>query len=550
MTKAMTVPTIAARAVGAVLALAVGAVVADAASRPNIVWLTCEDMSPRLGCYGDATVATPNADRLASQGVRYERCFSVYGVCAPNRHTLITGAYPTTTGAMAMRTMTRTSMHHLISEPALRDLPTYEATPPSEVRCFPELLRGAGYYCTNDAKTDYQFQAPVTVWDACRRGAHWRDRPTSGTPFFAVFNCEITHESGTFGARSPSVVDPADVPLPPYYPDTPIVRRDVARHYDNIAAMDRWLGERLAEIDDAGLAGETWVFFFSDHGDGLPRHKRWVYDSGLHTPLIIRSPTEDGAGQSEGRLVSFIDLAPSVLSLAHVPIPEAMEGQAFLGAAAEPPRQYVYACRDRMDPATERIRAVRDARFKYVRNHRPDLPYLGDIPYRDRAGVMQEILRLKESGGLASESWQFAAQSKPLEELYDTESDPHELRNLAADPAYLPKLTELRDALAEWTRVHGDLGELSEPELLKRLWPPDGVQPTTAEPIVAASGGRVVISCETPGASIGYQREGDTSWAVYDAPFGVAGDRAKIRVIAHRIGYKPSEVVSASVTGR
>ncbi len=243
-------------------------------NRPNIVWLTCEDMSARLGCYGDFTVPTPNIDAIAKEGIRYTNCYGVYGVCAPNRHTLITGMYPTSTGAMAMRAWKRTSALAEIKDPAVLAIPTYEATPAPKVRCFTEYLRAAGYYCTNNSKTDYQFKPPVTAWDESSDKAHWRNRPTMDVPFFAVFNCVLTHESGTFEQRSPIVTDPAKLVLPPYYPDTPVVRRDVARHYDNIVELDRWVGERIAELREAGLDDNTLVFFFSDHGDGLPRMKR------------------------------------------------------------------------------------------------------------------------------------------------------------------------------------------------------------------------------------------------------------------------------------
>jgi N-sulfoglucosamine sulfohydrolase len=435
---------------------------APAAEQPNILWITVEDMSPRLASYGDDTASTPSLDRLAAQGVRYTRAFGVYGVCAPNRHALILGMYPTSTGAMAMRTWKRTAALDQITDPELLSIPTYEATPPPEARCFPEYLRTAGYFCTNNAKTDYQFRDPVTAWDESGHDAHWRNRPRAEMPFFSVFNFTVTHESGTFEQRSPAVTDPARVVLPPYYPDTPIVRRDVARHYDNIVAMDAMVGRVLDELEEDGLADRTIVFFFSDHGDGLPRMKRWVYDSGIRVPLLVRFPGGDGAGTTNGELVSFVDFAPTVLSLAGIPVPGHMQGQPFLGAQRASPRAYIYAARDRMDPAPETIRAVRDARFEYVRNYRPDLPYFGFIPYRDRAGVMQEILRLTAEGTLGPDQWQLWSRKKPLEELYDTDADPHEIHNLASDPQYLDKLAELRQAHLKWTVETGDLGHISE----------------------------------------------------------------------------------------
>lgn len=513
---------------------------------PNILWITVEDMSPRLGCYGDTTVPTPNVDRLAAEGVRYTNAYGVYGVCAPNRHTIIMGMYPTSTGAMAMRTWKRTASLAMVKDPELLAIPTYEATPPPDAKCFTESLRSAGYYCTNNVKTDYQFLDPITAWDESSREAHWRNRPTPETPFFSVFNFTVTHESGTFKQRSPIVVDPAKVVLPPYYPDTPIVRRDVARHYDNIAAMDRQIGKILLQLEEDGLREKTIVFYFSDHGDGLPRMKRWVYDSGIRVPFIVRHPDGRGAGAVNGDLVSFIDFAPTVLSLAGVRIPSHMEGFAFLGAKKAAPRRYIHACRDRMDPAAERVRAVRDARFKYVRNYRPDLPYIGFIPYRDQAGVMQEIHRLMKAEELGPQQWQFWAKKKPLEELYDTRADPHEIRNLASIPRYAEKLAELREAHEAWRAKYGDLGDLPETELIKKLWPPDGKQPVTQTPRVRIEGTQVAVTCATEGASIAYRVDGKGRWLLYTGPFKAKRSSA-VEAQAIRLGWKKSGTISARV---
>jgi arylsulfatase A-like enzyme len=232
----------------------------------------------------------------------------------------------------------------------------------------------------------------------------------------------------------------------------------MARHFDNIYAMDLWVGEMLDQLEADGMMDNTIIFFYSDHGDGLPRSKRWVYDSGLKVPLIVRWPDGKGAGTVNDELVSFIDFAPTTLSLANIKVPDYMEGQVFLGEAKAEPRQYIYAFRDRMDPAPETIRAVRDQRYKYVRNYRPDLPYIGFIPYRDQAEMMQKILQLKEEGKLGPDQWQFWAEKKPLEELYDTQQDPYEIHNLASEPEYFEKLAELRQAQEDFVAKYGDLG--------------------------------------------------------------------------------------------
>ncbi len=514
----------------------------SAQQQPNILWITVEDMSPHLNCYGDSTVATPNINKLARSGVRFTNAYSTYGVCAPSRHTIITGMYPTSTGAMAMRTYKRTAALAQITDPELLNIPVYEATPPTGVKCFSEYFRAAGYYTSNNQKTDYQFRTPVTAWDDSGKGAHWRNRPDKSMPFFAVFNSELTHESGTFQPRSPRVTDLNKIKVPPYYPDIPEVREDMARHFDNVHAMDKWVGTIMEQLKEDGLLDNTIVFFYSDHGDGLPRSKRWVYDSGIKVPLIVVWPDGHGAGTINDELVSFVDLAPTVLSVAGLTVPDYMEGQIFLGRDKAEPRKYIYAFRDRMDPAPETIRAVRDARFKYVRNYRPDLPYIGFIPYRDQAAMMQAIHKRIDAGTLGADQWQFWGKKKPLEELYDTEADPYEIHNLASNMEYVDKLAELRTAHERFVETYGDHGMIPETELIRKLWPPDGIQPVTIDPVIERHGKKITIHCPTEGASVAWKFEGEKRWQLYVRP--VTADRSrKVEAMATRIGWKPSNVV-------
>lgn len=508
-------------------------------ARPNILWITVEDMSPRLGCYGDNTIPTPNIDRLATEGQRFTQAYATYGVCAPSRHSLIMGMYPTSTGAMHMRTWKRTSALAQITDPALLAIPTYEATPPAEARCFSEYLRMQGYYCTNNSKSDYQFSPPITAWDESNKQAHWRNRPDPDQPFFAVMNNTIPHESGVHKVRSPRVADPSKIIVPPYYPDTKTVREDMARHYDNIYAMDQWVGQLLDELAEDSLLDETIIFFFSDHGDGLPRAKRWVYDSGIKVPLIVRWPEGKDANTTSDRLVSFVDFAPTILSLAGISIPAYMEGKAFLGAQSQQAREYIFAFRDRMDPAVETIRAIRDQRYKYIRNYRPELPYIGYLPYRDRAAMMREILHLDSTGQLGPDQWQFTAKSKPLEELYDLENDPHEIHNLAANPLYFPIRERLAGALAAWQARHTDLGFMPETELIKHLWGPDGLQPQTAAPKIQITEDSFEISCQSLGASIAYRINEESRWRLYWGSVPRSGIQ-QIETKAIRLGWKES----------
>ncbi len=433
------------------------------AERPNILWITCEDISPNLGCYGDRFARTPVLDRLAEQGVRYTNAYAVTGVCAPNRSCLITGVYPSTLGSHGMRSKTR--------------LPEF-------IKCFPEYLRQAGYYCTNNVKTDYNFPTPPTAWDECSKQAHWRHR-RPGQPFFAVFNFTITHESQirlpdkTFFRKTARLTpeqrhDPAKVKVPPFHPDTPEVRQDWARYYDLITALDYQVGDLLKQLDEDGLADETIVFFFSDHGAGMPGCKKWVWESGIHVPLLVRFPPKfqewapGPPGSVCNRLVSFVDFAPTVLSLAGVPIPPHMQGTPFLGPATAQPRQFVYIIRDRMAERYDIVRGVRDARFQYLRNYMPHRSWSQFVSYTEQMPTMKVWRRLAESGKLTGPAARYFQPTKPLEELYDTHADPYQIHNLARDPRYGRVLERMRQECRRWMRRTGDLGLLPEYEIDRR----------------------------------------------------------------------------------
>jgi uncharacterized sulfatase len=345
--------------------------------------------------------------------------------------------------------------------------------PPENVKCFPEYLRDAGYYCTNNVKTDYNFPPPESAWDESSKTAHWRNRRDPSQPFFSVFNFTITHESkiGTLpedlndGDRNLLVDaphDPSSLELPPYYPDTPVIRRHWAHYFDLITAMDRQVGEILQQLEEDGLAQNTVVFFFSDHGAGLPRAKRWMWDCGLHVPLIVRWPGRLDPGSTTDRLVSFVDFGPTVLSVADVAVPGHMQGVPFLGSVERPPRQYIFAARDRMDETYDMIRAVRDRRYKYIRNYEPERPYDQYLTYPEGFPVMQEMRRVENAGELKGPERLFFRDYKPFEELYDTEKDPHELNNLAESAEHAAILERLRTAMNTWMRSSRDLGAVPE----------------------------------------------------------------------------------------
>lgn len=528
-------------------------------SRPNILWLSIEDISPRFGCTGDPIARTPNIDRLAAEGRRYTNAFSTAGVCAPSRCAIITGMYQTSIGGHHMRT-THTNA-------AAPEMPTpYEVVPPAYVKAFPEYLRAAGYYCTNNAKTDYQFAPPFSAWDVCGRDGHWRNRE-QGQPFFAVFNPTVTHESGMWPKDAEQLkTDPASVKLPPYIPDTAPARLAMARHYDNLERADARLGEVLAELEADGLADNTIVVLWSDHGEGLPRGKRWLYDAGIRVPLIVKWPGHIGAGEVSERLVSLVDLAPTMLSVAGVQTPLHMQGRPFLGPEAVE-REYAFAARDRHDEAYDMVRAVRDTRYKYIRNYHTELPYLLWIPYRNRHPALQEMWRLHAEDALEPPCDVMFRTPRPSEELYDTHIDPYELNNLAGEAGHAETLRRTRDALTKWQDEHGDLGLVPEAEMVGRMRP-GGEQPATAPPtfvpICASSPGTdahatggafegpalLQLHCATQGASISYRASSgdvdDARWRLYTEPLRLPNGATTICAKATRIGYTDSDPREAS----
>jgi len=525
----------------------------DKKVQPNILWITCEDMSPHLGSYGDSQVKTPHLDKLASEGIRYTKVFATAGVCAPSRSSIITGMYQQSIGTQHMRTA-KLSANKDAYPP---DYVGYSALVPEAVKCFPEYLRAAGYYCSNNVKEDYQFEAPPTVWDESSTTAHWRNRKKAGQPFFAVFNLMVTHESQVWArANEPLLVDPKNVQVPPYYPDVPEVRLDIARHLSNVIVMDQQAGEILNQLDQDGLSDNTIIFFFSDHGDGLPFVKREIYDRGTRVPLIVKfgknlqsvNPFGTKKGMVDNQLVSFVDLAPTVLSLAGCAIPNHLQGQAFLGSAKGPPRKYVFAARDRMDSEYDRVRSIRDKQFLYLRNYMPEKPYYQNIGYRLQQPMMKVIVKMKDKGQLNEQQMLWFRPTKPVEELYDCEADTWQFKNLADDPAYANKLKELRQAYDKWIKEVGDLSALPEAQMVKNWWNGGDQAPKTEFPKILHQGASIKLSSATPGASIGYKFRAKDVWSVYTDPFKINGQDS-LYVIAQRIGYVKSDMVSERLGG-
>lgn len=519
---------------------------------PNILWIVAEDMSPNIPAFGDSTLVTPNLNKLAKEGVCYDNFFSPHPVCSPARASIITGMYANSIGASHMRTgpwMLENLPESIVK--GYKSLPKdnipYEAVPPTPVKMFTEYLRASGYYCTNNSKEDYQFIKTMTAWDESSSTAHWRNRPKS-SPFFSVFNIGVTHESQIWAKAKDSlwVDESLDVPVPPYLPNTEIGQKDVRRMYSNILEMDDKVGHILKELKEDGLLDSTIVVWYTDHGGPLPRQKRLLYDSGTKVPMVIRFPKGRFSGKRDDRMISFIDLAPTTLSLVGLQPPEYVQGTAFLGefSRAEEP-SYVFGAADRFDEFTDRIRSVRDKQYKYIKNYEPEKAVYADVTYRKNMPIMQELLRLKENDRLTPEQALWFQQPKANEELYDIIKDPHELNNLADEPIHQKHLVRLRTACENWVNEINDTGLRPEKELVAEFWP-EGAQPRTANPIFSYAKGKLTIHCTTEGASLGYRlvnphSDERTTWKVYNSPVDVPAN-CTVEAIAHRIGYKRSRV--------
>jgi len=514
-------------------------------NRLNVVWILAEDLSPDLPAYGDSTVQTPNLDRLAEEGVVYDLAFTTQPICAPSKSCLYTGQYQTYLGTHQMRTSWK----------------NYEAVPPPETKVFTEYLRQEGYYCSKSGHADYQFGTAPTAWDKFSPGfftfqriRHWRDR-SDNQPFFASIDLGETHESGQWMKPfAKPTVNLETVKIPPYYVDDPVIRKDIAIMYTNIAKMDVEVGKILDKLEVDGLTENTVVVFMGDHGRGLPRSKRWLYDGGLKVPMIIRWPGVLEPGSRSQQMVSFVDMAPTMLSILGFEIPGHMQGKAFMGKGANTiPREYIFGSRDRADEAVDKLRAVRNNRYKYIINYLPDSAWTQALWFRDMMPLMKRMRELNDLGKLTGGSAYWFAPSKPEEELYDTWKDPHEISNLALNTEYDSIKSVLKSELRGWIDQYDRYFDVVEEDMIQQMWP-DRIQPTTATPEIVTKPLEnrnyiVSIHCQTNGASIEYRINKNNipkQWKIYneaitlDPPF-------KIETRALRYGYTMSEKNSIQV---
>ncbi len=421
---------------------------------PNILWLTSEDNGPHLGCYGDKYADTPNLDGLAAKGMIYTRAISNAPVCAPARTTIISGMYPTSTGAEHMRSMTQL---------------------PKGFKMYPVYLRQLGYYCTNNSKEDYNLAKDGEVWNEGGRKATWTNRPNKDQPFFAIHNFTVSHESQIRKRPHQQIHDPSKVRVPAYHPDTPEVRQDWAQYYDKLTEMDKMVGEKLELLKEQGLADNTIIFYFGDHGSGMPRSKRWPYFSGINVPLIIHVPEKwkhlassdyKVGGKSDNR-VGFVDLAPTLLSIAGKKPPVHMQGHAFMGKHQTSNQEYGYGFRGRMDERYDMVRSVVGENFIYIRNYMPHKPYGQHVSYMFQTPTTQVWKKMFEDGKLNQAQSHFW-KTKPAEELYDLQKDPDEVMNLAKSSEHAAILKKMRSAHLSHIRKIRDIGFLPEGEIHSR----------------------------------------------------------------------------------
>jgi len=419
---------------------------------PNILWITSEDNSRLLGCYGDDFATTPHLDQLASEGFLYTNAYANTPVCAPARNTILTGVHACSNGNEQMRSA------YLRSE---------------TVRLYTEFLQNQGYYCTNNSKTDYN-TSPIdlkTMWDECSNKAHYLNRGKK-QPFFAIFNLTVSHESSIHKSIPNEELrhNPEEVSLPPYHPDTPEMRHDWAQYYDKVEDMDSQAGNLLKELEEAGLDENTIVFYYSDHGGVLGRSKRYLFETGTHVPMIIRIPEKykhlypaQTPGSKVDRLVSFVDLAPTLLSLIGMEAPDYMQGNAFLGEYQTEEPEYIYMFRDRMDERYDLTRSIVDGKYRYTRYYNSNRVWMQQLDYLWRAPSMasweEEFL-----AGRCNEVQARFFLTKPVEELFDTENDPWEVNNLAKVPVHADRLRKMRLASMEMAVEMRDAGFIPETE--------------------------------------------------------------------------------------
>ncbi len=507
---------------------------------PNIIWLVAEDQSPDwFPMYGDSTMRLPFIESLARDGVTFENAYSPVPVCAPARSSIITGMYPTTLGTHNMRTY---NAYQKENEPSI-DIPSYSPLIPDGVKMFTQYLREKGYYCSNGPKEDYNFKGLTSAWDDSGKEPYWGGRK-EGQPFFSVFNFHVSHESQIWKrGKDQLLLSPSKVKVPPYFPDTEVVRHDLAVNYSNLKRLDNQIGQIITGLKREGLYENSIIFFYGDHGGPFPRHKRALYETGTKVPMVIKFSKNKNAGSRDDRLLSFIDLAPTVLSLAGIEPPKVMQGVAQFGKfEVQRKPKYTFHAADRFDAVIDRLRAVRSERYKYIKSFDSTKSHALPNKYRQQMPMMQELSRMYDSGELNKNQASWLHPTKPSEELYDLINDPLELNNLVAEPQLKDTLVHLRKVLKNWIRESKDLGSIPEKELIAK-WFPDGKQPQLPALKMSESNGKISLISPKNDATIIWRQPKDSLWNIYIEEIS---SEISFEAKAERIGYVDSELLISS----
>lgn len=512
-------------------------IVLNGQKKYNILWLVLEDQSAQFfPMYGDSTVELPAIERLAAESIIFDNAFANVPVCSPARSTIILGMYPIKTGSHNMRTY---NAYNENNQPSI-NLKSYTPVVPKDAVEFPKYLRRAGYYCTNNSKEDYNVKITDGTWDESSRKGHWRNR-RQGQPFFSIFNFNDCHESGIWKFGSDSlVVDPNEVFVPPYFPDDSVVRHDLAVNYSNLSRVDAQISQVIQELKEDGHYDDTFIFFYGDHGGPFPRHKRSLKETGLKVPFFVKLPKDLGGKMERSQdLVSFIDLAPTVLSIVGLKRPEHMQGKAFLGQDVDEAVDFVFASSDRFDAIYDRSRAVRSERFKYIRNYRTDLPYALPVAYRQQVPMMMRWLELSENGDLEGHAKLWMRSNRDEEEFYDLASDPFELNNLINNEFYASEVARHKKALNKWMMENDDQGAYDERELIKK-WKKMSSSIVLSPPIISISGGKKEVANPNSYGNIVYKTAASDSWHPFSDDQSIP-ENARYKVV--HIGLEDSPEV-------
>jgi len=509
--------------------------------RPNIIWLVAEDQSPDwFPMYGDSTIRLPHIEALARDGITFENAYAPVPVCAPARSAIITGMYPTSLGTHNMRTYAPWRGVPGEKPYETLDIPSYSPVVPNGVKMFTQYLREIGYYTTNGPKEDYNFKKMESAWDVSSKDHDWTNRK-DGQPFFSVFNFSVCHESQIWArGKDMLLISPDKVTVPPYFPDNEIVKHDLAVNYSNLKRLDNQIGQIISGLKIDGLYENSIIFFYGDHGGPFPRHKRALYETGTKVPMVIKFPKNEKAGSRDKRFFSFIDLAPTVLSLVGIEPPMVMQGVAQFGKfEVKKKPTYTFHSSDRFDALYDRLRAVRSERYKYIKSFDTTISHAIPNTYRQQMPMMRELTRLYQEKKLNDQQSAWLHPTKPEEELYDLQNDPNELNNLAALPEMQDTLVHLRKVLNDWIKETNDLGRIPENELIAQ-WLPDGKQQKLPPLEMQEENDGITLHSSKTDATILWRTTQDSLWSIYSKPLAKT---TSFEAKSERIGYEDSDVL-------